>query len=305
MITVLTACGQPVNNKPVVQEGLVVYTSIYPMYDFAKHIGKDKIQLKMMVPPGAEPHDWEPTAKLMAELEQADVFIYNGVEMEPWVPKVLGAIGNKNMLVVDASKGISLLLYEEHGHEHEDEEQQEDDHEHGLYDPHIWLDPLKAIQQAENIKNSFIEADSNNKDFYEANFKEFREKLELLDQSYREGLKNRKRDEIVVAHGAFGYLAERYDLEQISISGISPQEEPSAAKMAEISKLVKQEGIKAIFFETLTNPRLSQVLAQETGAETAVLNPGDGVTKEELEAGKGYIQIMEENLETLKKALGE
>ncbi len=281
-------------------ERIQVYASIYPMYDFAKKIGKDKIDLELMVPPGAEPHDWEPTAKLMAGLENAEVLIYNGADMEMWIDKVTGSIANKDLLRVEASEGIELIEFKEEDHDHEEEHHEE---EHGIYDPHIWLDPIRAMKQAENIKNALIQADEKNKDFYEKNYNEFADNLEKLDQKYQKELKDRKSNKIVVAHAAFGYLADRYGLEQISISGLTPQAEPSSGKMARISELVNREKIKYIFFEALTSPRLAEVLAEETGAQTAVLNPIGGLTADDIETGKDYISVMEENLTSLKKAI--
>lgn len=281
---------------------LLVYASIYPMYDFAQKIGGDKIDLRMMVPPGAEPHDWEPTAKIMAQMEKADVFIYNGANMEMWADKLVKSISSEKLKVVEASSGVSLIKLEDHEEGEYGKHEGEEDN-HGDYDPHVWLDPMRALKQAENIKNAFVAADEENMEFYESNFNEFANKLRELDQKYREELKDRKLNEIVVAHAAFGYLADRYGLEQISVSGLTPQEEPSAAKMAQITELVREHGIKYIFFETLTSPKLAKVIANETGAKTAVLNPVGGLTKDEIEEGKGYISIMEDNLEILKKAL--
>jgi len=288
-----------------------VYASIYPMYYFAKEIGKEKIVLELMVPPGAEPHDWEPTAKLMAKMEKADVFIYNGVQMEMWADRVIGALSNKDLIVVEASKGIDLLKLEEHSGEHEehDEDLKEENkdhevhHDHGEYDPHAWLDPIRAIEQAKTIKDALLKVDVENKEFYEANFNQLSDKLRGLDNKFKGELKDRKMDEIVVAHAAFGYLADRYGLKQIAISGLTPQEEPSAFKMVQIIELVKEHGVKYIFYETLTSPKLSKVLAEEAGVQTAVLNPIGGLPREDIGAGKDYISIMEENLESLKKAV--
>lgn len=305
MCSILWITGCTIQNHEKPQDKQVhkpvVYTSIYPMYDFANQIGKDKIDLRKMIPPGAEPHDWEPTAKLMAELEKADVFIYNGVNMEPWVEKLLAAVQTEKLIVVEASKGIDLLALQEYKHE----EFHEEEVHHGEYDPHVWLNPMNAIKQGENIKDALIKADESNQEFYEKNFEIFAHELKKLDENFQEKLSNIKRREIVVAHAAFGYMAKRYDLEQIAITGLSPQQEPSAAKMAEIADFVKKHRLKYIFFETLTSPRLAEVLARETGAQTEVLNPIGGLTEEEMKAGKNYISVMEENLATLTKALGE
>lgn len=167
------------------------------------------------------------------------------------------------------------------------------------------MDPIRAIKQAENIKDALIQADESNRDFYEANYQEFADRLKALDARYEEALNNVKKKEIVVAHAAFGYLADRYGLEQIPVSGLNPQEEPSAVGLVQITKLLREKGIKYVFFETLTSPKLSEVLANEVGAGTAVLNPIGGLTQEEMDAGKDYITVMEENLETLKIVLGE
>ncbi|SHG91538.1 metal ABC transporter substrate-binding protein [Tepidibacter thalassicus] len=295
MLLTVVGCTDNTKQKSIEKNKILVYASFYPMYDFAKNIGGEKINLKLMIPSGIEPHDWEPTAKIMGEIEKADVFIYNGLDLEPWVDKLIGSIDNEKLITVEASKGVHLLGV--HSNEYE--------HDHGKYDPHVWLDPINAIKEAENIKNAFIKADAENKDFYERNYKEFVDKLSKLDKKYKNELSNLEKKEIVVSHAAFGYLADRYGLKQIAISGLSPQEEPSAAKIAKLSDFVKEHNIKYIFFETLTSPKLSRVLAEEVGAKTLVLNPIEGLTEEDIKNNKNYIIIMEENLETLKKALGE
>lgn len=283
------------------EDKLKVYASFYPMYDFAKNIGKDKIDLQLMIDSGVEPHDWEPSARLLAQMEEADVFIYNGLEMEPWADKLVKSIDNESLEIVEASKGTDLIKSEEHPEEEEHSEEEE----HGEYDPHVWLNPMNAIKEAENIKNALVKADEKNKDFYEQNYSEFAKKLNELDKEYKEETSKFKTKEIVVAHKAFTYLANSYNLEQIAISGLSPQEEPSPAKMAQISDFAKDNNVKYIFFETLASPKLAEVLAKEVGAKTAVLNPLEGLTKEEIKQGKDYIKVMKENLETLKKALAE
>jgi len=294
----LTGCSQRELQTNIGQEKIQVYASIYPIYDFAQKIGRDRIDLKLVTPPGAEPHDWEPTAKSIAKMKEADVFIYNGAGFEGWVDKLVQTIDSDSLIVVDASSGVELLEAKDHIHDHGHAQ------EHQV-DPHIWLDPIRAKKQAENIKNAFIQADPANRAFYEKNYGAFSEEIESLHKQYKEVLSSVRRKEIIVSHAAFGYLAERYGLEQIPISGISPQEEPSPAKMAQITKLCRDRQVKYIFLETLASPKLAEVLANETGARTAVLNPMGGLTQQEIDAGKDYFSIMKENLEVLKKALGE
>ncbi len=296
-VSLLTGCSQRAEIQTNISpKKIQVYASIYPMYDFAQKIGKDRIDLKLVTPPGAEPHDWEPTARNIAEMKEADVFIYNGAGFESWVDKLVRTIDSDSLILVDTSSGVELLKATDHIHDH--------GHAHQM-DPHIWLDPIRAKKQAENIQNAFIQADPANRAFYEKNYQEFSEEIESLHKQYRDALSNVKRREMIVSHAAFGYLAERYGLEQIPISGISPQEEPSPAKMAQITRLCRERQVKYIFFETLASPKLAEVLADEVGAQTAVLNPIGGLTQQEIDAGKDYFSIMKENLEVLKKALGE
>lgn len=310
-VILLSGCTIEANPKPqkgTKQDKIIVYASIYPMYEFAHQIGKDKIDLRWIIPPGAEPHDWEPTAKLIGEMKKAHVLIYNGAGMEAWIDRLIHSLNTKDLVVTDASKGISLLTLHKENHEKDvsfREGQEKEQHSFGKYDPHIWLDPIRAMQQAENIKNAFIQADRRNEKFYEENYKKFAQHLMDLDQSYREGLKNIKNREIIVAHAAFGYLADRYGLKQVAIKGISPQEEPSVAKIVEICDFCRKHQSKYIFFETLSSPKLAEVLAREVGAQTSVLNPIGNLTQKEIQQGKNYLTVMQENLETLKKALGD
>jgi zinc transport system substrate-binding protein len=295
-LLILSGCVQQTVRQEEGENGKdkpLIYTSIYPIYDFANNVGKDKISLKMMIPPGSEPHDWEPTAKMMTELEKADVFIYNGAGMEPWAEKMIGAVNNKKLIVVEASNGIDLLKSGQCEHEGEE------------YDPHVWLDPNNAIKQTENIKNALIQVDPDNKEFYELNCREYVDKLLDLDREIEQVVEKLKYKELVVTHAAFGYFTNRYGLKQIAVKGLTPQEEPSAAKLTEIAKLLKEKELKYVYLETLSDPRLSEVLAREVGAKTALLNPIGGVTSEDIKQGKDYLFIMKENLNTLRQTLGE
>ncbi|MCF6096903.1 metal ABC transporter substrate-binding protein [Thermovorax subterraneus] len=261
---------------------LVIYTTFYPLYDFTKKIVGDRAQVENIIPAGVEPHDYEPSPKQIAGIYDAEVFVFLGDVMEPWAKKLEGQLRDKGITVVEAGKG----LIENH-------------------DPHIWLDPVLAKEMARRIYDAVAAADPDNKSYYEENFNELAAKLNELDKSYRENLANLNRKEFITSHAAFGYMAKRYGLVQIPISGLSPQEEPSPKKMAELAELCRQKNIKYIFFETLVSPKLSETLAQEVGAKTLVLNPIGGLTYEEIKAGKDYFSIMQENLENLKKALSE
>ncbi|MBN2222695.1 MAG: zinc ABC transporter substrate-binding protein [Vallitaleaceae bacterium] len=286
---------------------LTVYTSIHPIYDFASKIGGDKIKLVNMVPGGVEPHDYEPTAYDITGLEKADVFIYNGVGMEHWVEDVLSTLSNQKLIVVEASNNIELL----EGHHHEDEDHEEVDHEdeaqesedHGDLDPHVWLSPRNAIIEMENITKAFVEADPDNKNYYENNLSTWKTKFEELDQRFINELASFTQRSIIVSHEAFGYLCHEYNLEQIGIDGLNPDSEPNPGRMAEIIDLVTEKNIQVIFFEELASSKVAQTIADGTGARTDVLNPYEGLTEEQAAAGEDYLSIMEANLEAIKNAL--
>ncbi|HWQ30823.1 MAG TPA: metal ABC transporter substrate-binding protein [Negativicutes bacterium] len=274
-----------------------IYASFYPMYFLASEIAGDKATVTSMVPAGAEPHDWEPTPKFAAELNKADMLIYNGAGMESWMENILPIIDNDNIKIVDASKGIELLKAEEHG--------DGEGHEHGIYDPHIWVSPKRIAQQANTVYEAIKELNPQNADYYEANMKALVERLNKLDGDIRDSIKSFNSNVIVVSHEAFGYFANDYGLRQVAIRGVNPQDEPSPAEMAKLVQICKENNVRYVFFEKLTSPKLSETLAREVGGDTLILNDAAGLSEEDLKAGKDYISVMYENLENLKKALGD
>ena len=277
-----------------------VMTSFYPMYDFAVKIGGDKAEVSEMVPPGTEPHDWEPAAADLKNMEEADVFVYSGAGMEHWVDDMLASLENKKLVSVEASLGITLREGRE---EEEQEEAEEDGHDHGPYDPHVWLSPMNAKKEMENIKNAFIKADPDNQDYYDSNYHLYAAKFEELDQEFKDTLSALPNKDIVVSHEAFGYLCDAYSLNQMGIEGLSPDSEPDPARMAEIIDFVKANHVKAIFFEELVSPKVAETIAKETGAATRVINPLEGLSDEQLKGGADYFSVMRDNLKQLEAAL--
>lgn len=264
-----------------------VVTSIYPMYDFAEQIAGERAEIVNLVPAGVEPHDFELSTGDMQMLEQADIFIYNGSGMEHFAQKTIEAVSNKELSVVEASQGVHTIA----GHDGEE------------VDPHTWLSVENAIMECEAIKDAFVAVDPEYADFYEENYKTYVEKLEKLDEEYKNQLTDLERDTIVVAHEAFGYLCDAYGLKQEAVEGLTADSEPDSARMKEIIDFCKEEDIKVIFFEELVSPKVANTIAAETGAETMVLNPIEGLTKEQEESGLDYIGLMEANLDALVKAL--
>jgi len=280
---------------------LKVVTSFYPMYEFSRQVGGEHADVVALIPAGAEPHDWEPSAKDMAQIKEADIFVYNGI-VEGWAEHALESAANDKRVVVEASKGIDLMegLPEEEGEEHS--------HDNGdghQLDPHIWLDPVLAGQAVMSIAAAFEKADPANKADYQKNAEAYVAKLKELDAAFTSGLKDIKHKEFVTQHAAFGYLAKRYGLTQIPIAGLSPEQEPSPDKMADIVKFAKEHQVKTIFFETLVDPKVADTVAKEIGAKTDVLNPIEGLTEEDEKNNLDYIGLMKNNLEALKKALNE
>lgn len=293
----LMGCTGNTTKKKNKNGKLKVMASFYTMYDFAKKIGKDKIEVTNMVPAGTEPHDWEPSTKDLIELEKSDVFIYNGAGMEQWVDDVLESLDTEELTSVEASKGIKLLKdtdAHEHDHEHESEN-----------DPHVWLDPQNAKYEMNQIKKALIKADSDNKDYYEANYKKEAARCDELDQQYKKELAQVSKRELVVAHEAFGYLCKAYDLEQMGIEGLSADDEPDPKQMSEVIEFAKKHKVKTIFFEELVSPKVAKTIAKETGASVKMLNPLEGLSNKKIKAGQDYFSVMKKNLSAIKEALSE
>jgi len=220
--------------------------------------------------------------------------------MEGWVEKVLDNLKSSEVLSIDASNKIELRENDEE-HDHDEESHDEESN----IDAHVWLNPLNALKQAEEIKNALIQMDSENKTFYEENYQELKNKLTDLDKLYASELKNTNRKDFFMSHAAFGYLAEQYGLTQNSISGVIPADEPSPAEMVGLIKKAKELNIKYILIDPRDVVKISEVLADEIGAETIPINTVASLTKEELAEGLDYFKIMEDNLINLKKVLNE
>lgn len=302
------------------QPTITVIASFYPMYDFAARIGGTRIELINMVPSGVEPHSWEPSAGDIVKLEQADVFVYNGAGMEHWVDTILSAVSSEDLVIVETAADLELRDGHDHDHDmdhiavddhdeetHVNEEtdhDNDDGHDHGDQDPHVWLDPLLAIDQMRAIRDAFITADPDGSDYYNDNYAMAKAEFEELDSEFHRRLEKLASRDLIVAHEAYGYLAAAYDLDQIAISGLSPEDEPSPARMAEIIDLAEQRQIGVIFFEELVSPKVAQTIADAVGAETAVLSTLEGLTNEQSSNGDDYISVMRQNLETIEHHLG-
>jgi zinc transport system substrate-binding protein len=280
---------------------LKVSASFYVMQDFAKKIGGDRAEVVNMVPAGVEPHDWEPAAKDIAGLEEADIFIYNGAEMEHWAEDIAQAIKSEKLIVVEASSGIELIVHDEE--EEEEHEEEEDGHDHGGTDPHVWLDPMLAKAELRNIADAFIKADPSNESYYSANFTKWASELDALDKEFRDALEPLPKKDVITAHEAFAYLCAAYGLNQVPVEGLSADSEPTPSRVAEIIDFAKEHEVKVIFFEELVSPKVSETIASAIGASTDVLSPIEGLDEEREASGDDYFSVMRANLNSLVNAL--
>ncbi|MEW6446702.1 MAG: metal ABC transporter substrate-binding protein [Bacillota bacterium] len=300
LILVMVLCVLPggcAGSKSDRSSGKVeVAATFFPLYDFARQIGGERVHVTCLVPPGVSVHDWEPTPGDVARMMRADVLVYNGAELEPWVNRILPEFKGKR--IVEATRGLELLRFDTEGnHRHGTK------HHQSPYDPHAWLDPVNAQHYAAQIAEGLAEADPAGAAYYRKQLAAYTSELQALDGAYREAAARFKHREFVTAHAAFGYLAARYGLRQIPVAGLSPQAEPSPARLKELVQLVKEHGIRYVFFESAANPRLAQALAQEAGVDSLVLDPVAGFSQEEKAGEKDYIEVMEENLRVLQTAL--
>lgn len=299
-------------------EKIKVITTLFPLYDFAKTIGQDKADVVLLLPPGVEPHSFEPKPEDIVRINKADLFVYTGKYMEPWAGDILKGLDHKNLIVVDSSQGISLMEEKgEHEHKHGDKHehkkahghkeshkhQHKEGHHHEI-DPHFWLDFGHAQKMADHILEGFVKKDPSHKEFYSKNAEQVKSRLNDLDLKFKEVLSRCKKKVFVHAgHFAFGYLAKRYGLEYVSAYGFSPDAEPSPKKMVELTKTLKKHGLRHLYHEELITPRVAETLAKETGASLLMLHGAHNLTKDEFEKGVTFISLMEENLKSLEVGL--
>ena len=258
---------------------LKIFSSFYPIYDFVKKIGKDRADVSTIVPAGIEPHDFEPTAKQIIELQKADVIFINGAGFESWINKM------GNATIVDLSKDLPV---ENLG---------------SMPDPHIWLDPILVKTYSKTILEKLISLDPQNTDYYTNNFNEFNNKLELLNLDISKNLTICDLKDFIAFHDAFGYFAKRYELTQHSISGSSPEADINPQRIADAIKLAEQLGVNIIFSEDNIEPRLSNTIANEVGGKVLILSTIEMITQEDQALNKDYFSKMYDNLDNLKIAL--
>lgn len=268
----LAACGKSVEGDSTGSGKETVVAAFYPLAFAATEIGGDRVDVKNLTPPGAEPHDLEVSPQDVAEVRDADLVLLLGHGFQPQLEDAAGNADNVALLL--DTPGLAVRSNE---------------------DPHVWLDPVRYARVVERIGQLLGK---------QAAAKELEKRLADLDTEYKVGLAHCARHEIVTSHEAFAYLAERYGLEQIAITGLSPEAEPEPGKLQDVVDLVRERGVTTVYFETLVSPRIAETVARETGAKTAVLDPIEGLTEEEASKGEDYFSLMRANLSSLRSGLG-
>ncbi|MGS2617625.1 metal ABC transporter substrate-binding protein [Micromonospora sp. LZ34] len=276
-----------------------VVAAFYPLQFVAERVGGDAVSVTNLVKPGTEPHDLELNPGQVGEVAGAELVVY----LKGFQPAVDEAVEqNAADRAFDVATVQPLLdaAAGGHDHEHEGEEAGHAEEESGGKDPHLWLDPTRLATVGDQLAARLGKADPERAADYTARAATLRTDLEKLDAEYTQGLKTCQRREIVVSHTAFGYLAERYQLEQIGLTGLSPETEPSPQRLAEVAEEARSHKATTIFFETLVSPKVAETIAAEVGARTAVLDPLEGLSAEN---GGDYLSVMRTNLQTLRTAL--
>jgi zinc transport system substrate-binding protein len=293
---------------------MTIVTTLFPLYEFSEAVAGDKANVSLLLPPGVEPHTFEPRPSDIVKIDNADLFVYSGAGLEPWAHDLIEGTGNLELSLLDASSKVTLIESDDHG-ENDVHEGDEDpiepmvtepgsEEDHGEYDPHFWLSFDNDMKVVDAIADTLSQKDPANEGYYRANAETYKQRLADLDDEYRQGLSScRQKEFITGGHNAYAYLAESYGIGYLSAFGISPDSEPTPQAIKEIADLTKEHGIGYVLFEELVSPRMAEAIAEQAGAKTMVLNPGHNLMKEEFDSGVTFISLMEENLKTLRIAL--
>lgn len=301
---VFTGCSKttPTMTTP---SKITVITTLFPQYDFVKQIAREKVDVTLLLPPGTESHTYDPTPKDVLQINSADLFLYTGKYMEPWAEKIIAGVNSQKVLVKDLSEGINLLQsHNETSHHSHDHNHVHEHHQHE-YDPHFWLDPTLAAEMVDNIAEALCSKDSLNKDFYLKNAEEYKAKLCSLDSEIKDVVEKANRKDIVFA-GRFAhlYFIKRYGLKYMAaFDTCSSEAEPSVKKVTEIIDFIKKNEIPVVYYEELSEPKIANSICEATGAKSLKFGTLHNVSKEQLEQGVTYLELMNENLQNLKQGL--
>ncbi len=306
----LVGCSEKNVNKniPVKKSNdkLEIITTLFPQYSFAKEIVGEKANVTLLLDPGTESHSFSPSPADIIKISKADMFIYTSKYMETWAENLLSGIDNDNLLVVDASKNITLTkTHKSHDHKEDNDKNDSHVHNHAGFDPHIWTNPQFSITMVDNIEKALCEKDPDNADYYKENAKEYKEKLSDLDLRMEKMIKQSKYKDIYFGgRFAMTYFVGRYGLTAHSaFDSCTSQTEPSAKAVAKMISEMKKNNIKVVYYQELVEPKVANTMAKEVGAKTLIFHSAHNVSKKEYDKGISYLSIMEQNLLNLQEGL--
>ena len=279
------------STTPKTSSKLNVIATFYPLYDFAQNVGGNKVSVTVLVPETVDVHNFEPTPSSIEAVASANVIIYNGAGLEPWIQQVISASGNTKLIQVDSSQGIKLLPVPAAFQKNNQ-----------TIDPHIWLDPLNAKQQVNNILQGLIKADSNDSQYFTQNAQAYDAKLDNLNSLAINATSNTATRYFVTFHEAFAYFANQYNITQLPISGPF-EEEPTPSDIQNVITAINQYHLKYVGYESLENPAISQSISSQTNAILIEMNPIEGLTTQEKAAGDNYISLMQQDITNIHLAL--
>lgn len=274
-----------INSTDTNHSRLKIVASFFPIYEFVKMVGGNNVNITTLIPIGVEPHDFEPTIQQIQKAESADLIIYNGAGLEKWIDKI------DSKFKVDTSQGLNFL-------------KGNDSESAGTYDPHVWLDPVLAEKEVENIRDALVNVDPANSQYYQSNADKFIAELDNLDNKIKTELTTCDKKDFIAFHNAFTYFANRYGLNQHSILGITPEGEILPQRLQEVIQTARDLGLNIIYSEDLVDPRSAEVIAQEIpNGKVLILSPIEGINADEQKAGIGYLDKMNEDIDNLKIGL--
>lgn len=290
--------------RPAGETKPVISVSTFSLYEAANAVAGDALEIRSIIPIGSDAHMFSPNPTQVAEISKSALFVYNGAGFETWAENLKTTLP-KTTRIIDMSQNVSLEKSGE-GHTVGDGDKASDDydeHHHGVYDPHYWLDIDNMIKITQTLDGEFSKLLPAKAEIFHGNAATYIGELQKLKSEYSKGIAECKNRTLISNHDAFGYLAHANKLENISVIGLSSDEQPSAQVMAHIVEVVKTHGMKTIFFEELINDNVSQTIARETGAKALPLQPLENISQDELKSHQTYLSIMRENLKKLREAM--
>ena len=307
VIAIAAAAGFYIFRGPVEKEkGIVIVASLFPQYDFARNIAGDRAKVVMLLPPGMDSHTFDPRPGDIKEIYDADVFVYTGKYMEPWADRIIAAVpAGSPLTVLDASIGIKM---EEAGGEHDEDGEEDGGHgieaHEGSFDPHIWLDMKNAAVMVDNITEALCGADAANADFYRKNALKYKAELAVLDKSISDLASRQKKALVFGGKFAYRYFLGGYGFEYVTVNdSCSVHSEPSVKDVARVIKYIKDNGVKYVYHEELTEPRTAKAVAASAGAAATLFSTVHNVTPRDFKSGVTFIELMNENLGRIRRGI--